>query len=113
SPRASASGSPMERAQLRWRRRDELPLSSPAGGRGQRGGARGGGRTRRVDAGEPLRQEGQLALAIAELLGRSGRGAHVVPVGAGRAVALADVMQLLLERKPPGILHMTAIDHVA
>ena len=28
-------------------------------------------------------------------------------------MALADVAQLLLERQPPGILHMAAIDHVS
>ena len=47
--------------------------------------------------GEPLGDEMQRGLAIAELLERSDRCDDVVAVGAGLAVTLAHVMQLLLD----------------
>ncbi len=63
--------------------------------------------------GEPFRKEMQAGLSIAELLERSDRGNDIVAVGAGLAVPLAYMMQLLLERKSAGILRMPAIDHIA
>ena len=68
---------------------------------------------RLVHALEPLRQQMQLGLAVAELLQRRHRRDHVVAVVAGLPVALAHVMQLLVERQPAGILRMAAVDHVA
>ena len=55
----------------------------------------------------------QFGLAIAELLERTDRRNDVVAVGAGLAMPLAHVMQLLLEREPPGILCVSSIHHVA
>src|SRR5260370_40629514 len=55
----------------------------------------------------------QRGLAIAELLERPDRCDDVVTVGAGLAVTLAHVMQLLLEREPSGILRVSTVDHVA
>src|SRR5262245_10281822 len=55
----------------------------------------------------------QLALAVAELFERGHGGDHIVAVVAGLPVSLAHVVDLLLEREPPGILRMAAIDHVA
>ena len=63
--------------------------------------------------GEPLGDEMQRGLAIAELLERPDRCDDVVAVGAGLAVTLAHVMQLLLEREPSGILRVSTVDHVA
>ena len=70
-------------------------------------------RARLVRSREPLRQQMQLGLAIAELLQRADGRDDVVAVGAGLAMALAHVMQLLLERQPAGILRVAAVDHVA
>ena len=55
----------------------------------------------------------QRGLAIAELFQRADGRDDVVAVGAGLAVALAHMVQLLLEREPAGILHVSAVDHVA
>src|SRR3981081_1131024 len=55
----------------------------------------------------------QLGLAIAELLERTDRRTDVVEVGPAPAVPLANVMQLLFEREPPGVLHVSTIHHVA
>src|SRR5437660_468694 len=55
----------------------------------------------------------QCGLAVAELLQRPDRGDDIVAVGAGLAVTLTNVMQLLLERKPAGILPVSTVDHVA
>src|SRR5262245_58763595 len=62
---------------------------------------------------QPLGDEMQRRLAIAELLQRADRCDDVVAIGAGLAVTLAHVMQLLLEREPSGILRVPAVDHVA
>ena len=66
-----------------------------------------------MHAPEPLGEQVQLGLAIAELLQRGDRLDHVVAVGAGLAVALAHMMQLLLQREATGILHVAAVDYVA
>ena len=60
-----------------------------------------------------LREQMQLALPVAEMLQRRDGRNDVIAVGAGPAVALPHVMQLLLERQPSGILRVAAIDHVA
>src|SRR5215468_2454022 len=54
----------------------------------------------------------QCGLAVAELLQRADGGDDIVAIGAGLAVPLANVVQLLVERKPTGILHVPAVDHV-
>src|SRR5260370_40367020 len=66
-----------------------------------------------VYPGEPLGDEMQRGLAIAELLERPDRCDDVVTVGAGLAVTLAPVMQLLLEREPSGILRVSTADPAA
>ncbi len=68
---------------------------------------------RLVHALEAFGQEVQFGLPEAELFERRDGGDHVVAVGAGPAVTLPHVVQLLIEREPPGILRMPAIDHVA
>src|SRR6266851_5081787 len=55
----------------------------------------------------------QLGLAITELLQRADRRDHIVAVRAGLSMALTHMMQLPLERQPPGVLRMAAVDHVA
>src|SRR5262245_43888585 len=62
---------------------------------------------------EPLGQEMQLAFAQPERLHRGNGSGHVIAVGARLPVALAHVVQLLVERKPAGILWMAAVDHIA
>src|SRR5262245_7954046 len=62
---------------------------------------------------EPFGEEMQPRFAVAELLQRSDGRDDVVAVGAGLAMALAHMVQLLLERKSAGILSVAAVDHVA
>ena len=62
---------------------------------------------------EPRGEQVQFGLAIAKLLERTDRRNDVVAVGAGLAMPLPHVMQLLLEREPPGVLHVPSIHHVA
>src|SRR5262249_8693520 len=62
---------------------------------------------------EPLGEEVQLGFPQTERFQRRDRCDDIVAVGAGVAVTLTHVMELLLEREPPGILRMAAIDHVA
>ena len=57
---------------------------------------------------EPFGEEVQAGLAIPELLQCPDRGNDIVTVGAGLAVPLAHVVQLLLERKSAGVLRMPA-----
>src|SRR6185295_18165100 len=77
----------------------------------------GGRRHRRCAGLVRPRQSGgeqvQLGLAVAELLERTDRRNDIVTVGAGLAVPLANVMKLLLEREPPGVLYVPTIHHVA
>ena len=55
----------------------------------------------------------QIGLAIAQRLERARGLKDVVTIGAGTAVTLPHVVQALVQRQPPGILHMTAIDDEA
>src|SRR5262245_31351185 len=55
----------------------------------------------------------QRRIAAAQRLQSGDRLDYVVAVVAGAAVALADVMQLLLQRQPAGVLRMAAVDRVA
>jgi hypothetical protein len=61
---------------------------------------------------EPRGEQVQLGLAIAELFERADRRNDVVAVGAGLAVPLAHVMQLLLERETSCVLHVSTIYRV-
>src|SRR3954447_10145673 len=60
-----------------------------------------------------LRKQMQLCFTVPELLKCRYRRQDVITVCTRAPVALADMVQLLLERKATGILRVTAIDHVA
>src|SRR6202171_3227338 len=59
-----------------------------------------------------VREQMQIALAVAERLERAHRFDDVIAVLPGTAVALPHIMQALLDREPAGILHMAAVDDV-
>ena len=56
------------------------------------------------------RQLMQLRVAKALRLDRLHRGQDVVAIVAGTAVPLLHVTELICQRQPPGVLHMTAVD---
>ena len=62
---------------------------------------------------EPLGDEMQVGLAIAERFQRLHRFQHVVAIGARPAVTLPHVMHALGKRQPAGILHVAAVDDEA
>ena len=62
---------------------------------------------------EPLGDQMQIGLAIAERFQRLHRLQHIIAIGTRAAMTLPDMMHALRKRQPPGILHMAAIDDEA
>src|ERR1700728_1671859 len=62
---------------------------------------------------EPLGEQMQFGLAIAERLERTDGFEHIIAIRTGLAVALPHVMHALGNRQPPGILDVAAVDGVA
>src|SRR4029077_14427204 len=55
----------------------------------------------------------QIGLAVAERLERAHRLGDVIAVLSGAAGPLLSIVQAVLDREPPGILHVTAVDDVS